>query len=338
MMLTRPSVSVVVPVFREGERVRVVLETILRQTISSNSLEVLVVSPEENQVEREICCEYADILRAKYLVSDSQGRAQGLNYAIRRSVGDFICRIDGRSIVPDDYIARMLKTATEKDAAVVGGVQRALLHGDSPWQDAIAMCMNSPCGAGPSPHRTARRSGPTDAVYLGLYRRELFEQVGWFDEKSAVISEEVDFYVRVRASGGVVWLDADLIIGYTPRASLINQFKLYFRYGGAKVAIAQKYKTLINLRQLVAPGFYGVIGILITVAPFWIYATNTLALLVGGYVAAVSICAFRESALVHNLSLWPKGVITMMAMHAGYALGYWRKIFFKDLPGTYWPG
>ncbi len=331
-------VSVVVPIFREGERLKNVFITLTKQSFALSQIEVLIVSPEDNALERAICEEYSPMLAARYLIVPSLGRAQGLNFGIRHARGEFICRIDGRSTVPDDYIERMYRIAVAERADVVGGVQRALLLGRDAWQDAIAICMNSPCGAGPSPHRTARRSGPSDNVYLGLYRRATFDRVGWFDEESPVISEEVDFYYRVRRAGGLVWLDAGLLIGYAPRSRLSQQLRLYYRYGGAKIAIALKHRTLITLRQLVAPGFYFLVASGSIFSPFSPLIAVTTSLLLLVYGMAVGLCSYREATLAGRKDLLVKVAATMISMHAGYAAGYFRKLLVRDKPGTYWAG
>ena len=178
-------------------------------------------------------------------------------------------RADGRSQLPNDYIARLYAAAQETGAMVVGGVQRAVAPHGGAWQRAIAIAMNSRCGAGPADHRHGTRSGPNDNVYLGLYRRSLFDTVGYFDEESSVISEEVDLHHRVIKAGGIVWLIANMPIAYEPRARLLDQFRLYYRYGGAKSAFIVKYGELITLRQLIAPGFWAAVLALVFLSLIW---------------------------------------------------------------------
>ena len=337
--MNAPTISVVLPVFREGARMSGLLDVLLRQTWPRDDMEIIVADSASGDETEAVCAEYARDYPVRFLPVPVRGRAQGLKYAIRNARAPFIARADGRSQLPGDYIARLYATAQETGAMVVGGMQRAVAPpGAGAWQRAIAAAMNSICGAGPANHRVGTKSGPNDNVYLGLYRKALFERVGYFDEESPVISEEADLHYRAIQSGGIVWLDTEMVIPYEPRRRVIDQFKLYYRYGGAKAAFILKYGKLVTLRQLIAPGFYLALLALLLVGLFWTPSLILFLALLLLYAGATFGCALRESLPRGDAGIVFHMTIVCMAMHFGYALGYFKRLVVRDKPGTYWGG
>jgi glycosyltransferase involved in cell wall biosynthesis len=338
--MNTPTISVVLPVFREGPRLRGLLDRLLRQTWPRDDMEIIVADGGSGDDETEaVCAEYAQKYPVRFLAVPSRGRAQGLNHAIRAARAPFVARADGRSMLPDDYLESLFLTIQRTGAMVVGGMQRAVAPaGADVWQRAITTSMNSVCGAGPANHRVGTRSGPNDNVYLGIYRKELFDRIGYFDEESPVISEEVDLHYRAINAGGIVWLDTGMAIPYEPRRRVIEQFKLYYRYGGAKAAFILKYGKLITLRQLITPGFYITLLGLLALGLFWRPALLAFIVLLLLYTGATFACALRETLLRNEASIVLHVTVVSMAMHFGYALGYFKRLMVRDKPGTHWGG
>jgi len=339
MSAAAPTISVVLPVFREGPRLRRLLDALLRQTWPKGDLEIIVADSASGDETEAVCAEYARDYPVRFLPVPMRGRAQGLNYAIRNARAPFIVRADGRSQLPSDYIVRLHAIAQETGAMVVGGIQRAVAPpGAGAWQRAIAASMNSICGAGPANHRVGTKSGPNDNVYLGLYRKALFDRIGYFDEESPVISEEVDLHYRAIKSGGVVWLDTEMVIPYEPRSRVMDQFKLYYRYGGAKAAFILKYGKLVTLRQLIAPGFYFALLTLLLLGLFWPRSLMPFFALLLLYAGATFGCSLRETFPRGEVGIAAFVTWVCMAMHFSYALGYFKRLTVPDRSGTHWGG
>lgn len=135
---------------------------------------------------------------------------EGLNRAIRASSGEVVARVDSRSVVGPDHVARVVATLADPEIGCVGGAALALDRGV--FGSAYAMAFNSPL-LGPSPYRYRRTSGPVDTAYLGAWRRDDLLAVGLFDERLQR-NQDNDLAQRIRARGQVVWYDADLVVGY----------------------------------------------------------------------------------------------------------------------------
>ena len=88
--------------------------------------------------------------------------------------------------------------------------------GDNGLQRVIAVGMCSPFGAGPARFRRDGYEGPTDTVYLGVFRRDALEGVGGFDE-TLDRNQDYELNWRLRDAGHQVWLDPALVVSYRPR-------------------------------------------------------------------------------------------------------------------------
>jgi len=226
-----------------------------------------------------------------------------------------ILRIDARTLIPSDYIEKCVLTLLETRADNVGGVQKPLVRfpaegkpaegngkENSPvlTQLAVGIALGHFFSMGGAQFRVGKRSGLVDTVYLGCFRKEIFERLSLFDDEAAVISEDSDMNYRIRQSGGRVYLNKDIQAYYYPRDNFKDLWRLYYRYGGAKAGNFLKHKILA-WRQFVPPVF--LLGILLlpilsifqgTFLYYWI-------LLLGAYAMADFIVS-SKLALASRIS------------------------------------
>ena len=95
-------------------------------------------------------------------------------------------------------------------------------------------------------------------------------------------------------------------------------------------------RTLITLRQLIAPGFYLALLALLVSALLWPSLWGLFGLALGAYVAALLSCGLLECGRRRQIQLAPLVAVVSAAMHVGYAAGYFRRLLIRDVPGTYW--
>jgi len=364
-----PFVSTVIPVRNEKESIEQCLEKLINQTYQKDKLEILVVDGISTDGTREIVTRESKVGNRELrivikLVDNPKGqRASALNIGIKGAKGDVIIRIDARTIIPGDYIEKCVRTLIETGADNVGGIQKPIvgdLEGDirkSKTQETIGIALSHPFGIGNAQFRLGKKSGYVDTVYLGCFRRGIFDEVGLFDEESAVISEDSDMNQRIRDAGGKVYLDKDIVAYYYPRDNLKDLWRLYFRYGGAKAGNLIKRGKLTAWRQVVPPTF---LVSLIVFPVLGIFSRPFLYLwfLVGGtYVMADFAVAlylsfkFRGSnpkptilntghrtlsIQQRKLSLFWRLFLVFPTMHFSWALGFWRRLLQRPKVAEYW--
>ncbi len=238
-----PLVSVIVAAARAKHTLPAALEAIRRQDYPGD-IEVVVAAADAAT---------SDIARAHgvTVVDNPSGHTPaGLNLAAQAASGSIIARVDAHAVIPSDYIRQVVETLTTTDAHVVGG--RQVPTGTSFIERAIAAAMASRFGAGDARYRIGGEAGPTDTVYLGAMRRQVFDDMGGYDERF-LRNQDYELNHRIRQSGGTVWLHPGIAVAYRPRSSLFALANQYFQYGRWKRLFARSHRWALRPRQLAPP-------------------------------------------------------------------------------------
>lgn len=320
---TRPLVSVVIPVRNEEANIGPLLQAILDQTYPLDRLEILVcdgMSEDGTRDEIERFRQEHVIPPTRVLDNPRRKQESALNIGVKEAAGEVILRLDGRSRPPKDYVERCVDLLERTGADNVGGVQAA--RGATPTQTAIALAMTHPFGVGNAPFRTGSYSGPVESVYLGCFPRSVFDRVGMFDEETAVISEDSDINHRIRETGGTVFNDSSIQVGYLARETLRSLWKLCFDYGRRRAGFMLKHRRFSAWRQLVPPAFVLTLAVLGVAAWFSSLAAIALALVAGSYVLAAAVAAISTAARSSSPGLAVKLAVAFPSMHLSYGAGF----------------
>lgn len=243
-----PAVSVVIPVHDDNDtdRLHSALASLLGQEYEG-SIEILVA---DGSPGRRI----GQLIRQHYptvcLVSNpNQTASIGINRALAVSTGEILARCDVHATLSPNYIRRAVETLRRTGAANVGGQQRTV--GLSFFERALGIAQTVPLGTGNARYRVGGVKGPTDTVYLGVYRRECLEAVGGFD--SSLLRNQ-DYFLNwcLRQRGEIVWFDPELIVTYRPRRGIQDLMRQYFDYGRWKCIVIRRCPKSIHPRQVVA--------------------------------------------------------------------------------------
>lgn len=254
-----PTVDVIVPALDAAGTLDACLDAVLDQDYAGVINVIVAVGPGRDAT-WEIAQARAAADRRVTVVANPTGRTPvGLNIATRAGTAPIVARVDAQSVLPPRYLKRAVETLHRTGAANVGGIQRPV--GDDGLQRVIAVGMCSPFGAGPARFRRDGYEGPTDTVYLGVFRREALEAVGGFDE-TLDRNQDYELNVRLREAGGEVWLDPALMVTYRPRATFSQLASQYFQYGAWKRHVLRRNPRSLKPRQTVAPLL--VIGLIVS--------------------------------------------------------------------------
>ncbi len=213
----RPRVSVVMPCRNEVKHIRLAIESLLQGTFSS--FELLIVDGCSTDGTREIVADLARRdERVRRIDNPRAVTPVALNLGIRAATGDIIVRADAHSAYPNNFIAALVSALASSGAEMVGACSRYVASDGTIPSEAIALALESPFGTG-SRFRYRRRSGPVDAVQLGCWHRDLFDRVGYFDER-LLRNQDNEHSSRILAHGGHLHMTAATCIDYFPRSSL----------------------------------------------------------------------------------------------------------------------
>ena len=313
-----PRVTVVMPIRNEGAFLARSLGSVLAQDYSPDRLEVIVADGMSDDGTREAI----DELRGRHpnLVRiDNPQRivATGLNAAIRRARGEYVVRVDGHTEIAPDYVRRCVEALERTGADNAGG--RMTAAGTGPFGEAVALATSSPFGVGGARFHYSEREEWVDTVYLGAWRREVFDRIGVFDEE-LVRDQDDEFNYRLRASGGRILLTPAVKSLYTVRARPARLWRQYFEYGLWKVRVLQKHPRQMQPRQFVPPAFAATLAALGVASPFSAAARWGLAGVAGAYaaanVAAAASVSRRRPARLPLVSL------AFAILHLSYGFGF----------------
>jgi GT2 family glycosyltransferase len=247
---TRTPVSVIMPVRNEERHLEEAVRHVLRQDYPGGIEVVLAVGPSSDATARIAERLAAADPRVTVLASPTGLIPAANNMAIKASRFPVIARVDGHALIPPGYLARAVQRLRDTGADNVGGVMAAA--GVTPFEQAVAWAMTSPAGVGNSRFHTGGRSGPTDTVYLGVYRRTALERVGGYDE-GYQRAEDWELNHRIRQAGGLIWFEPGLRVTYRPRATVAALARQYFHYGRWRRVVARQHQGTINPRYLAPP-------------------------------------------------------------------------------------
>lgn len=317
-----PLATIVLPIRNEARHIAACLGAVLAQDYPRDRMEVLVMDGMSDDGTREIVGRIAaghPDLPVRIL--DNPGRIVpcAMNRALEHARGDVIVRIDGHCEIAPDYVRACVSTLSETGADCVGGPQVA--RGSSAFGEAVALATNHPFGVGGSRLHYASARTPSDTVYMGTYRRDVFGRVGRYDEAMAC-NEDDEFHYRLRAHGCQVILDPAIRATYhVNRESVRALWRQYFRFGLWKVRVAQKVPRQIRPRHLIPFGLVsGLVGgaALAPVAAPIAWAWLALGSAYGVVNLAVSAALARRAGWRHLLRL----PLVFFTLHASYGTGF----------------
>ncbi|WP_279240127.1 glycosyltransferase family 2 protein [Streptomyces sp. 891-h] len=311
----QPPVSVIMPVLNEERHLRSSVRHILQQRYEGELEVVIALGPSTDRTD-EIAAELAAEDPRVHTVPNPTGRTPaGLNAAIKASRHPVVVRVDGHGMLSADYIATAVRLLEETGAANVGGIMHA--EGENAWEQAVAAAMTSKIGVGNAAFHTGGTAGEAETVYLGVFRREVLEQQGGYNEEF-IRAQDWELNFRIREAGGLIWFSPELRVSYRPRPSVRALAKQYRNYGRWRHVVARYHAGSINLRYLAPPVAVCAIAAGLVVGA----AVTPWALAVpGGYLAAIvagSLPAGRGLPLKARAQI----PVALATMHMSWGWGF----------------
>jgi succinoglycan biosynthesis protein ExoA len=316
------SVLVVIPTLNEAGSIAQVLRSLRDDPPPDAAISMVVVDGGSTDgtvdvVRRLAAADPAADPKVSVLANPARIQSAGINLAARTAGHgvDVLVRCDAHAAYPRGYIRQLLDTLerTGADAVVVAMDSVA---GRGCLQRAVAWVSDTALGSGGSAHRGGRASGFVDHGHHAAFRMPGFLRLGGYDE-SFTHNEDAELDCRQRRLGGRIYLDADIRVGYYPRATLGGLEQQYFRYGYGRSRTARRHPGSIRARQLAVPLHFALSVLALALAPMW-PALLAWPLL---YVAALGLAslqaAWRHRSVCGLLAGGAAGV-----MHLSWAAGF----------------
>jgi len=314
-----PFVTVVMAVRNEGAFIERSLGAVLAQDYPSDRMEVVVADGRSDDRTRDRVRDMSATHPNLKLIDNPQKIvAPGLNLALRESRGELIVRVDGHTVIAADYVRNCVNALNSTDAENVGG--RMTPVSNSLFGSAVAAATCSRFGVGGARFHYSQKREFVDTVYLGAWRRDLFDRIGGFDEEM-VRNQDDEFNYRLRAHGGKILLDPAIRSEYHNRARPGALWRQYFQYGYWKVRVLQKHPRQMKPRQFVPPVAVITFVLILVLAALIKGAWLAAAAIVAAYLLA-NILASLRAATRSSMRVLPLLPFTFAVIHFAYGVGF----------------
>ena len=239
------------PVRNEERHLRAAVQRVLEQGYEGDFEILIAVAPSTDRTHEIADQLAAEDPRVRVLDNPAGYTPVGLNIAIHAARYPIIVRVDGHGELSPHYISLAVRLLEETGAANVGGLMDA--QGTSPLSEAIAAAYNSKLGLGGGGfHIENTPAGPAHTVFLGVFRKEILEAIGGFDE-TLHRAQDWELNYRLRNAGHLVYFSPDLRVVYHPRNSYRALVKQFFTTGQWRREVMRRHPDTASLRYLAPP-------------------------------------------------------------------------------------
>jgi GT2 family glycosyltransferase len=315
-----PFVSVIIPCLNEEKYIRRCLISILENDYPKDKLEIIVVdggsTDGTTKIVKELARKHSNI---KLLGRAGVNCPSAMNIGIKKAKGDIISKVDAHGYVDSDFLKINVKYLCEnKDIKCTGGPIRQL--GESFIAKANAYARISVFGVGRGIYSIEENPRFVDTVQCGTYSKEIFNEIGLFDELLQY-GEDEELNWRIRKAGYKILCTPEIKFFYYARTSLKGLFRQYYHYGNARVKVIRKHPDFLRIKHLIPSAFVFSLGCSLIVSIFY-----TLFLWLFGVIV---VCYLGSSAFFSYKIALRKGKryffilpIVFGVLHISYGLGF----------------
>lgn len=321
-----PTVSVIIPCLNEGQHIEMCIKSLLVQEGVGEDAEVIIADGMSEDATRGIVAAIARNAQNLRLVDNpSRTTPSAMNKGINVSRGRYIAILGAHTQYAPDYLRTCIELLeTHPSASCVGGP--IVSKGRTLFGRAVATAMSHPVGIGNAKHRQPHYEGYAEGACFPMFRREVFEKIGLYDE-TLLRNQDDELNYRLAKYGEKVFISPRARCTYYVRETPIQLFKQYFHYGFWRVAVLRKHRVPASLRQLVPPVFMCLMLFLAIVGSalpnWWKITAIALPMMYGTALISAGLGEVKRSGWGAAL-LFP---IAAGIMHVAYAAGFGTAIF-----------
>jgi succinoglycan biosynthesis protein ExoA len=319
-------ITVILPCRNEEHYISKVLD-FFTQAQPANK-ELIIADGDSTDRTREIVASYSSRYPEISLISNPDKFVPfALNECIRKASGEYVIRLDAHTEYASDYFTTTVETFERTGAEIVGGPMRA--KGKTAFQRAVAICTSTIFGVGDSDFHDESAEGFTDSVYLGAWRKNIFETTGLFDT-AMLRNQDDEFHYRAKSKGMKIYLNPKIKSWYYPRSTSGSLLKQYFQYGLFKPLVLKKVRSEVKPRHLIPSAFV----LYLLLIPFFLFLIGWIALI--PLLLYLLIDLYFSFSKQEGVSEKMNALLIYPMLHISYGCGFilglsnsLRKIFFK---------
>ena len=238
----RPKISVIIPAYNEEKTIRDSVLSVLNSNYPKEKLEIIVIDDGSKDKTYEVANQIKD-KRLIVLTKPNSGKAASINYAIDRSSGEIIATLDADSFVTPNAIITMIPYFDEDNVAAVTAAVKVKNNGkanllkEMQRLEYIFIIFTRKI-------LNYVDSVPVTPGPLSMFKREIFDKIGKFDEKNIMEDQEIALRIqshnyKIRSS-----IDAEVYTQVPENFAELLKQRVRWHRGGLRNNI--KYMHMIS--------------------------------------------------------------------------------------------
>ena len=316
--------TIVIPCKNEKDYIGRCVQSILEQNYELNLIEIMIVDGFSVDGTRDILKNLQDKYNNIKVLDNPSGKTpQALNIGIKNSSGDAVIILGAHTELDKNFIRLNNRFLIDKNVKVTGGTQ--INVGRTYTQNLIGTVMEMPFAMASAKYRWSDEEQFVDTVVYAAYQKELFDEVGYFEE-GFTISEDAEFNWRIRQAGHKIFYSPEIKSYYYPRDSIWGFIKQIFRYGILRVNVLKKHLDSIKLLHLVPPVFVLTL-ILLIILSFINKVFSTLLFLLLGIYFIINLLASFKAVYPKKIKYLPLIPPLVFILHISWGLGFLIGLF-----------
>ncbi len=227
-------VSLCVIAYNEEKVLNGLFRNIASQSYPHEKIEVILVDSNSTDNTKSMMEDFKEtnynFNRVEIVSNSKKNQASAWNCALCEAKGDVIIRIDAHAQIPRDFIRRSIENLEEGED-IVGGGRPNIVDNETSWKLTLLAAEESLFGSSIAEYRRpTEKKEYHDSLFHAAYRREVFEEVGGFNE-SLGRTEDNELHYRIRQAGYKMCSCPDIISFQHTRNTLRNMIKQKFGNG-----------------------------------------------------------------------------------------------------------
>ncbi len=240
----------------------------------------------------------------------------GHNVALDNYTGDALVRVDAHASIPKDFIQKNVDVLSSGEMAS-GGRRPNIIDAATPWKETLLTAEQSMFGSSIAPYRNSQKKMYASSLFCGMYRREVYDKVGRYNELLPR-SEDNDMTYRIRQAGFKLCYCPDIVFYQHTRNTLTKMLRQKYLNGywiGKTIGVSPKCFSVFHFVPLLF-----VLGIIFTTLLALCGYPLLSFIMWGAYmllILSISIIETVKKPRITNLTL----PVIFLLLHLSYGLG-----------------
>ncbi len=226
-------VSFVVIAFNAATTLDALFDCLKKQTYPHSSIEVILVDGNSQDATKEKMLRFKnaenDFIRVAVLDNPKKTLPCGWNVALDAVKGDAVLRVDAHTTFPPEFIELNVRDLN-KGENICGGKVISIPAKKDNWSITLNEAENSMFGGSFAAFRHAETARYVSTAAFAIYRKEVFDTVGKYNE-ALTRTEDNEMHYRMKQAGYKFYYDPEIVSYRETRATLGKLLKQKYLNG-----------------------------------------------------------------------------------------------------------